>query len=205
MKLVVQGVSKAYATHAIFEDLSLSFAQEVNYLIAPNGMGKSTLLKIITGIESKDKGKILFNGKANRFSVYGSYVPDKMTMYPFVTGQEFLDLVYQAKQVVKGKDDIHNLLDELNITRYLDTPFEKMSLGTQKKFFVIAGFAGEFSCLVMDEPSNAIDRKSMEIIIRYLKEFSDKKIILIATHDQHLQNQLPGKVFNLTNNSNNND
>lgn len=72
-----------------------------------------------------------------------------------------------------------------------------MSLGTQKKFFIVAGLLGDCSCLLMDEPSNAIDKKSREVIVRYLYQLANEKLILIATHDQDLKKQLPGEVFNL--------
>ena len=197
MELMIKDLSKAYSTHKIFENLSLSFTQGVNYLVAPNGTGKSTLLKIIAEIEKKDKGELYFNGKLEKFSSYGSYIPDKMTMYPFITGKEFIELICQAKNSFKMQSNIEVMIADFNIRQYMSVPFAKMSLGTQKKFFIIAGLVGEFSCLLMDEPSNAIDKHSMEIIISYLKKLSDDKLILIATHDQYLQSQLPGKIFNI--------
>lgn len=198
MQLFIKGLSKTYASYQVFKDLSLSFSQGVNYLIAPNGTGKSTLLRIIAGIEQQDAGDILFNGKADKFTNYGSYVPDKMTMYPFITGREFIDLVFQAKNIVKDElKHLNMMLQELDIEQYLDVPFKAMSLGTQKKFFIVAGLLGDFSCLLMDDPSNAIDKKSREVIIKYLYQLANDRLILIATHDQDLKKQLPGEVFNL--------
>ena len=197
MELVIQNVSKSYAERQIFNKLSLKFEVGVNYLIAPNGTGKSTLLKLISGIEKQDGGNIMFNGKALKFPDYGSYVPDKMTMYPFITGQEFLDLVAAAKKIANNKECFIGMIADLNIAQYLTTPFANMSLGTQKKFFIIAGLAGDFSCLLMDEPTNAVDKQSLDIIIGYLKKLADTKLIIIATHDQHLQAQLAGKIVRL--------
>lgn len=200
MELIVKDLFKKYATHIVFENLSLSFTQGVNYLIAPNGTGKSTLLKIIAGIDKKDKGNIYFNGVVEKFSNYGSYVPDKMTMYPFITGKEFIELVCQAKKSSRLKNDVDFMIHDFHISQHMNTPFANMSLGTQKKFFIIAGLIGEFSCLLMDEPSNALDKHSMEKIINYLEKISNDKLIIIATHDQHLQAKLPGKIFNLVGN-----
>jgi len=197
MNLMLKKLSKSYSSHKILDDLSLSFESGVNYLIAPNGSGKSTLLRLITGIEQQDTGEILFNNTSRKFSDYGSYVPDKMTMYPFITGQEFLDLVCHAKKLLTKDPDLLNMLNEFNIYKYLKTPFSKMSLGTQKKFFIIAGLMGNYECLLMDEPSNAIDKHSLEILANYLKNQSTNKLMLIATHDQHLISQLPGKIFKL--------
>ena len=197
MELLIQDVSKSYAARQIFNKLSLKFELGVNYLIAPNGTGKSTLLKLMSGIEKQDSGNIMFNGKCLKFSDYGSYVPDKMTMYPFITGQEFLDLVLAAKKIIDKKDCFASMTADLNIAQYLMTPFANMSLGTQKKFFIIAGLVGDFSCLLMDEPSNAVDKHSMDIIAGYLKELARTKLIIIATHDQHLQAQLVGKIVRL--------
>ena len=68
MELVIQDVSKSYAARQIFNKLSLKFELGVNYLIAPNGTGKSTLLKLMSGIEKQDSGNIMFNGKILKFS-----------------------------------------------------------------------------------------------------------------------------------------
>jgi ABC-2 type transport system ATP-binding protein len=200
MELVVKNLSKSYSSRKIFENLSLTFPQGVNYIISPNGTGKSTLLKLISGIEKKDKGDILFNTRSDKFSKYGSYVPDKMTMYPFITGKEFIDLIFHAKHCLKKQSNLDAMLNDFNIIQHIDTPFKKMSLGTQKKFFIVAGLIGDFSCLLMDEPSNAIDKYSMAITVSYLKKLSNNKLILIATHDQNLQEQLPGKISNLVSN-----
>lgn len=72
MKLVIEHLYKAYSSREIFKNLSLTFSRGINYLIAPNGTGKSTLLKLIAGIEQKDNGKISFNGRLQKFSNYGS-------------------------------------------------------------------------------------------------------------------------------------
>jgi ABC-2 type transport system ATP-binding protein len=200
MLLQTQQLSKAYSGHHVLSNLSLTFEGGINYLVAPNGTGKSTLLKLIAGIENKDSGKILFNGYAEKFADYGSYVPDKMTMYPFITGQEFLDLVCCAKHVSREEMLISSMVKDLGIIQYLNTQFSKMSLGTQKKYFIVAALIGDFSCLLMDEPSNAIDKPSIEIIISYLKQLAEDKLIIIATHDQYLQSKLPGKIIHFSGN-----
>ncbi len=196
MLLQIRELSKAYSGHQVLNNVSLAFEDGINYLVAPNGTGKSTLLKLIAGIEHKDSGKILFNGYAEKFASYGSYVPDKMTMYPFIMGREFLDLVCCAKNISNETTLISSMINDLGIMQYLNTQFSKMSLGTQKKYFIVAALIGDFSCLLMDEPSNAIDKHSLEVIISYLKQLSKDKLIVIATHDQYLQSKLPGKIVN---------
>ncbi|ATN86139.1 ATP-binding cassette domain-containing protein [Coxiella burnetii] len=201
MELTIRNLSKAYSGRQIFNRLSFTFECGVNYLVAPNGTGKSTLLKLIADIEKKDRGEILFNGFSKKFSDYGSYVPDKITMCPFITGQEFLNIVNSAKGSSKEEPLLSDLLKCFNISQYLGVTFSKMSFGTQKKFFLMAGLVGDFSCLLMDEPSNAIDKQSIDTVIACLNEISKDKMILIATHDQYLQSQLPGSVFELNSNS----
>ena len=197
MILKIQDLTKSYFSHKVLNKISFAFESGINYLLAPNGAGKSTLLRLIAGIEPKDSGTIKFNGETRKFSDYGSYVPDKMSMYPFVTGQEFLELVSHAKEGSTKLPATLNMVNDLKVSQYLFTPFSKMSIGTQKKYFIIAGLIGDFSCLLLDEPSNAVDGDSMEIIINYLKKISKNKLVLIATHDRDLQSKLPGRMFNL--------
>lgn len=201
MKLSINNLSKKYSSHLVLDKVDFEVRTGVNYLLAPNGSGKSTLLKIIADMEFKDSGSILFNGKQAKFSHYGSYVPDKMTMYPFITGEHFLALVASAKKVSKHSEAIDRLIDELNLRQYMSTEFSVMSLGTQKKFFILAGLIGKYSCLIMDEPSNGVDKKSLSHIVDYLKVLSVRKTILIATHDNDLLTSLPGNIIYLQNNA----
>ncbi len=133
------------------------------------------------------------------FSDYGSYVPDKIMMYPFISGQEFLNIVNSAKRSSKEEPLLSDLLKRFNIRQYLGVTFFKMSLETQKKFFLMTGLVRDFSCLLMDEPSNAIDKQNIDTVIACLNEISKDKMIIIVTHDQYLQSQLPGSVFERNN------
>lgn len=185
----------------VLNKINFEVSTGVNYLLAPNGSGKSTLLKIIAEMEFQDSGNILFNEKQVKFSHYGSYVPDKMTMYPFITGEHFLTLVASAKKVSEHLLEIEALIDRLDLRQYMARQFSAMSLGTQKKFFILAGLIGKYSCLIMDEPSNGVDKKSMSLLIDHLKDLAVNKIILIATHDNDLLTSLPGKMIYLQNNT----
>lgn len=199
MKLSISNLSKKYSGHLVLNKINFEVTTGVNYLLAPNGSGKSTLLKIIAEMELKDSGNILLNEKQAKFSDYGSYVPDKMTMYPFITGEHFLSLVASAKKASEHLAEIEGLIDGLDLRQYMARQFSVMSLGTQKKFFILAELVGKYHCLIMDEPSNGVDKKSMSLIINHLKELAKNKIILIATHDNDLLASFPGNKIYLQN------
>lgn len=187
-QLVLEKINKSYAAKPVIHNVNVTFDLGCHVLIGKNGSGKSTLLKLISGSEKADSGNITFNGirlstddltyKANL-----GYAPDKLMIYPFLTGEEFLNFVFLAKKE-KNKNQIDDILDGFAVKQYLPYRLEEMSLGNQKKFILAAAFIGDPALLLFDEPTNEIDVAAKAYLVElFNKKITAGKTIIFSSHD----------------------
>lgn len=185
--LSLHKICKSFAKKKIFNDLSYQFPFGCYAITGANGIGKSTLLAIMSGAIKPDSGQISINGidlrsrgKAAKKQL--AYIPDKATIYPFITGKEFIHFIKYAKQE-NNAPEIQTTLEDLHLLAFLNTSFADMSLGTQKKFMLAAALIGNPSIMLMDEPSNALDEAAKEFLRKYIQDNTNKKVIIFASHD----------------------
>src|SRR6185437_7938076 len=149
----------AYAGRTIFAGLDLSLDAGTYALTGRNGTGKSTLLRLLSGAQRPSAGRVSIDGHdlvrdpiAARQRL--SYVPDESPAYPFMTGAELLHLVSTARRA--GPDPlVDELVTAFGLAAHLGARFDAISLGTQKKLLLAAGWIGRPRVILLDEPSNA--------------------------------------------------
>ncbi|HEY1935710.1 MAG TPA: ATP-binding cassette domain-containing protein [Acetobacteraceae bacterium] len=138
--LAAEGLGASYEGQQVFHSLDCAFATGVHVLQGANGIGKSTLLRLLAGAQPADAGQVWIDGinlmqapeDAKRRL---SYVPDESSIYPFLTGEELLHFVAAAKHAdIDATVDV--LIRMFDLTRHLHTRFDAMSLGTRKKSFL---------------------------------------------------------------------
>ena len=144
--LACEGLSVSYQGRNVFKSVTYSFGSGVYALRGANGIGKSTLLRLLSGAQSPDAGRVWIGGidlmrEPQAAKQLLSYVPDESPVYPFMTGHELLEFVASVKRV-----PINGLVQELTVAfglpPHLQTRFDAMSLGTQKKFLLCAAWIG---------------------------------------------------------------
>jgi ABC-type multidrug transport system ATPase subunit len=203
--LYVDNVFKKYGSHIILENFSYHFELGIHVVSGKNGQGKTTLLKILSGAENFDKGNIVFDRKSLQknsiaFKKNISYVPDKLMIYPFLTGQELLSMIAKIKlgiSDIENNININNLIERLNLRSHLHKTLGEMSLGNQKKSMIVAGLLSDTNIIIMDEPTNALDELSRNFLIDYFIKNKLKKIIIISTHDREFVKQLDANIISL--------
>ena len=156
---------------------------------------------LMVGALPCDSGNILINGiDLRKFSVKAkrqlAYLPDKNIIYPFLTGNEFLNFIKAVKKTTINAET-KDLLAAFNLGPYMTMPFSEMSLGTQKKFLLIAATMGDPAVLILDEPTNALEQSSQDIFIEYLQRQAAHKILIMATHDAQLVANLQARKIHL--------
>ncbi|HEX5338231.1 MAG TPA: ABC transporter ATP-binding protein [Gallionella sp.] len=185
--LQCNGITKTYGSRRIFDNLSYRFAPGVYAIQGPNGIGKSTLLGVLSGAIQPDAGDVLIDGISLTASPLParqrlSYVPDESPVYPFMTGRDLLDFVAMAKQTTVDAH-ILQLVERFGLNSHLHSRFEVMSLGTQKKFMLCAAWIGDPQAIFMDEPSNGLDTAARELLESLIRERRPNRLILFSTHD----------------------
>ncbi|WP_165837925.1 ATP-binding cassette domain-containing protein [Novacetimonas cocois] len=180
-------IGVSYGGRVVFDGLDLTLGCGLYALLGANGVGKSTLLRLLAGAQSPDAGEIWIAGESlMRFPVRArrhlSYVPDEAAVYPFMTGRDLLDFCAWAKN--SGIDgDVEEMIGNFGLQPHLATRFDAMSLGTRKKMMICAALIGAPDVLLMDEPSNGLDAPSLECLVMLLRRQSRNAVALIASHD----------------------
>lgn len=180
----VKNVSKSLGKNIILEKVNFNLEKGKIYgLVGANGSGKSTLLKIILGLY-KSKGKVYINGydvKKNFKEAISkvSGVVDYVSLYEFLNAKENLRyFAYLYDVPVKRVDEVLDIVkldgNDRKLVRYY-------SLGMKQKLGIAISLLKDPDILILDEPTNGLDPKSVSELRITLKSFKDKTII-ISSH-----------------------
>jgi len=198
-------ISKSFGKLCVLRDLSLRLPPGSTVLVGPNGVGKSTLLAIIAGVEPPDQGGIEIAGidlrrhpaRAKRLL---SYVPDRPCVYRFLTGAEFVDLVLRLKGI---RDDtrLQEILERFALKEFQEKRFGEMSLGMQRKHMMACAFVGSPALILMDEPTNGLDASAREVLMDLIRTHTRTGLFLCATHERSFIEALGAQVLLLGDNT----
>lgn len=182
-----EGLSKAYAGRRVIDAITGQLGPGAYALQGPNGVGKSTLLALFAGAIAPDAGEVWIEGLSLQAAPVEArkrlgYAPDTSSIYPFITGRDFLDFVVQTRKY-DGCRSMEEMIDELGLTPYLAGRFSAMSLGTQKKYLLCAAWIGDAAVLLLDEPSNGLDHAARTALARRIADRSQHALTLFASHD----------------------
>jgi len=194
-----EGICKSYGPRPVLQGLSAEFGAGAWALRGPNGVGKSTLLKVLAGAVEPDAGavwidEVPLHTDPTAAKARLAYAPDECPVYPFMTGRELLAFVAWAKRCDLSAE-VLDIVDGFGLTRHLDTRCGAMSLGTQKKLMLAAGWIGDPAVLLCDEPSNGLDAQARLVLIDLLREKSLQATVLVSTHDQTFAQALGATVL----------
>lgn len=188
-KLEIQGLSKRFGEKALFEDLSLTVDRPM-ILWASSGWGKTTLLRILMGLETPDSGTVSGVGR-----VGAVFQEDRLC--PQLTAVQNVELVLEntksdyKQQIVQ---DLQRLgLDEAA----LDLPVRKLSGGQKRRAALLRAVWAESDTLLLDEPFTGMDPETMKKAASLLKERCQRKPVLLATHDREAIGELGWPVLRL--------
>ena len=188
MNLVsIENLSKAYGEKTIFNNLTFGIDQGDKIgVIGVNGTGKSTLLKIIAGIEDADSGNIV-TMKGLKMS-YMHQTPC------FDEDETVIDYVHRVCLIENDEDEsvVKSALTKLGITNYYQNVNE-LSGGQKKRVALAACMAAPVDLLILDEPTNHLDSSTIEWIEQNLKKTA--KALILVTHDRYFLDRIVNKTY----------
>lgn len=194
-----EGLCKSYGSRQVLHSLGRSCGPGALVLRGPNGVGKSTLLRVLAGVIPADSGGVWIDGLPLHTDPVAAklrlaYAPDECPIYPFISGRELLDFVAHARRCTVTPAT-YAVVERLGLAPHLDTRCGAMSLGTQKKLMLAAAWIGNPAVLLLDEPSNGLDMAARAVLAGLLQEKSREAVVFISSHDQAFAEALGAAVI----------
>ena len=189
--LTAEHLKKSYTERLLFDDANFYLHEgEKVGILGINGTGKSTLLKILAGMEEPEEGKVVL---ANH--VVLRYLPQHPV---FKEGQTVLEAVLD---IHKGDDTLYNLeadaktmMTKLGITDFAQ-PVEQLSGGQKKRLALVAALVAPADILVLDEPTNHLDNAMADWLEEFLKKW--RGALIMVTHDRYFLDSVTNRIVEI--------
>ena len=199
--LTVENLSLKYGDQFIFKDLNFTLdSHDFLCIVGPNGSGKSTLLKCLLGEIHPTSGKITFHGQLERHHI--GYLPQSSEL-----NRNFPASVYEiASTGALNQTSLFSPLPKAKIQRTLKTlrinslaqrHFSTLSGGQRQKVLLARAIIASSELLILDEPSNTLDYRSKQELIKILQSLNRKLTIIMVTHDLDHRNLSGNKILSL--------
>ncbi len=199
--IIIEDIHFSFPGRNVFENFSITIPEnQISILTGTNGVGKSTLLRIIIGNLQVSAGEVFFeslNSKLHKENYEVLYAQPRL--YPLLTVRENLTLRKIELAQISSRFDELDILNELGLNTYLDVKAANLSKGNQMKLALVLTLLKKPQYLFLDEPTSNLDYEtSMELSNILKKECEQHKTtILIASHDQKFIEDLSGNVIKI--------
>lgn len=217
--LNIENLTKSYGDRLLFGDITFGVEQGDKIgIVARNGTGKTTLLRIIAGVEDADSGKVTF-----RSDMRIGYLPQDPQFNGSTVYEAALDnacdpraaAVLEYRNALLSDDEVctheaYNKMDKLGAWDYedrlrqlltrlgftdLDAQVDKLSGGQRKRLAITRLVMAEPDFLILDEPTNHLDISTIEWLEAYLKR--SKATLMMVTHDRYFLDRVCSKILEL--------
>lgn len=217
--LQIEGLTKSFGDRVLLDNITFGLYEGDKVgLIAKNGTGKTTLLRIIAGLESYDEGKVVF-----RNDLRVAYLPQLPELDPFLSvieaclslSDESTSAIRSYEKAIESGDAeeissaihkmdavgawdyeerIKQILSQLKITQ-LNQPVKELSGGQIKRVALAKVIINEPELLILDEPTNHLDVEMIEWLEDYLKR--SRISLLMVTHDRYFLDKVCTKIVEI--------
>lgn len=187
----INGLCKSYGERKLIDDFTYIFLKNDRIgIVGPNGCGKSTLLKMILGQVLPDAGTIEIGEtiKIGYFSQDNSHMDESMKAI------EYVKEVAEFIQTPDGKISASALMERFLFDGTMQwTPIGKLSGGERRRLYLMRILMGAPNVLILDEPTNDLDIKTLTILEDYLDSFDG--IVITVSHDRYFLERLVKRIF----------
>ena len=183
--LEIKGLNKSYGENEVLKDLNLKLDKPGIYaLVGPNGIGKTTLMDIISDLTKYDSGEIKVNDIDNKnpeIFKYLSYARSLDMLYDNLTGLDHFIFAKNSRHVSDEK--FEEVLNIFKVHNFMKRKVSTYSLGQKQKTLLTYFFMGDYDIYIMDEPVTGLDPTSVILLRNYLLKLKDDgKIVVLSSH-----------------------
>lgn len=189
--LELSGITKSYGQETLIADFSYAFRKKDRIgFIGPNGCGKTTMMKIIMGLEQPDRGEVIMGPtvKAGYFSQENEYLDPE---------QKVIDYIRDTAEYVQTEEG--SISASMMLERFLfdgalqHSLIGKLSGGEKRRLYLLKVLMEAPNILILDEPTNDLDIQTLAILEDYLEHFSG--ILIMVSHDRYFLDKTAKRLF----------
>ncbi len=192
--LEMRNISKQYPGVRALDDVSLSVeVGEIHALLGENGAGKSTMMKILAGAQSKDSGEILLNGAPvqidspqKAMSLGISIIYQEFNLVPYLSAGENIYLGREPRAAIPGFVDFKKLyadaqavLDKLGVKIDARAPVNTLSVAGQQMVEIAKATSKKSKIIVMDEPSATLTDHELRALFRLMLQLKSEGVSIV--------------------------
>ncbi|MGL5378008.1 MAG: amino acid ABC transporter ATP-binding protein [Cetobacterium sp.] len=196
MEIKIENLYKAFGEQIVLNNLNLNL-EDVNsiVIIGPSGGGKSTLLRILAGLETLDKGKISLNeefipeleDELHEYRKGIGVVFQAFNLFPHLTAFKNIVLPLQKVHQISENESFNRaekLLTRFGLYEHREKYPHQLSGGQQQRVAIVRALSLKPKVLLLDEPTSALDPALTKEILETIKELrKDKKDMILVTHE----------------------
>jgi ABC-type multidrug transport system ATPase subunit len=184
----LEDVSFSYRfSSPVLDSLTLEIPSGLTLLLGPNGCGKTTLLRVLAGVDRPDSGSVRIQGfdlwhdeVAARRNL--AYVPEQPDLTPYAAIQDVIELVCRLR--LQPLDNVAGVLARAGLTQVAHRSIRELSMGQRRRAMLAAAWLGSPQVVILDEPLETMDRAIYQEIIAWVGHLDAAGAsILIATHE----------------------
>ncbi len=194
MLIEFKNINKTYHNLEVINDLSFQVSKDdIIGILGPSGVGKSTILKLIAGLEHKTSGELINNSKRI------GYVFQEPRLLPWKTTFEnvFLPLIFSGVPKKEAKEKAIYFIEKMGLGGFENYYPAKLSGGMLQRVSLARAFAIEPDLLLLDEPFSALDIRLKAVLETMLKEMLEEHpmAMLYVSHSREELVQFANRIF----------
>ncbi len=187
----MHNISKSFNGITYINDFSYIFLKDDRIgIIGHNGCGKSTLMKIITGMMKPDSGSVEIGETVK----IGYFMQENEPLDEKLNVLEYIKNIGEYVRTTTGLITASQMCDKFLFTPKMQwTPISKLSGGEKRRLYLLSVLMSAPNILILDEPTNDLDIETLEILEDYLDSFSG--IVITVSHDRYFLDRVVDRIF----------
>lgn len=186
----VSHLTKKYGGHLAVDDVSFTVEDGQIYgLLGPNGVGKSTIMNILTGYLSATSGQVTVAGhplpeEADEAKVCVGYLPEQPPLYPEMTVGEYLNFVAELKKVPRAqrKEQVLRAARRTGLEKVLPRLIRSLSKGYKQRVGIAQALLGSPKIIILDEPTVGLDPAQVIEMRKLIRELGKAHTVILSSH-----------------------